>query len=58
MQKRYAKGCAMDGKFTPHMKKRIAKLMVDASHVKLLPGREDNFEVLKGKNRYAINLTD
>ena len=54
--KRYAKGTLMDGKVTKDAKTKLVKLENQSRMCKLIPGRDELYEVVEGPNSFAVNL--
>ena len=58
IHKRYAKACSWEGKLAPQAKITLNKVINASKACKLIPGKNDECEVTKGKVRFAIHLND
>ena len=48
----------MEGKVTKDCKDKLKKLENQSRICKLIPDRDENYEVLEGPNQFAVNLND
>ncbi|XP_043805062.1 uncharacterized protein LOC122721398 [Manihot esculenta] len=58
LQKRYANGTSWEGKITPNARKTINSIIKQGKNCRLLPCRNDEFEVTKGNLKFAVKLQE
>ena len=58
LHKRYARACSWEEKLTPQAKITLNKVINASRACKLIPGRNDEYEVTEGKVRYVVHLKD
>lgn len=57
LQKRYAKGCTWEGRITPYARSRLDKTIQTSRTCKLIPASKQEFQVLEGARKFAVDLS-